>query len=331
MARPLRLEYPGAFYHVMSRGNRGSAIFESDIDRKTFLSLVSRAYPMFNMKVIAFSLMDTHYHMLIRTMEANLSNLMHFLNGVYTQKFNYVNKSCGHVFQGRYKALLVEKENYLLEVTRYIHTNPVRAGIVDLPEDHQWSSHRLYIGSISPPPWFHTDEVLSFFGKDERTSKEAFAGFVQQGVPEVIQKLYNRKRLPAVIGSESFMEVIRNRFLQSGSDDYEIPEAKRIEKIPLEDIAESVARHFGVPLSALLQSKKRLGNHPRRLGLYIARQYGGYPLREIGVFFRIKSYSGVSTVVKRVEREIRDSEESRRMLLRILADLNIANKRNAKT
>src|SRR6266571_8366879 len=169
MARPLRIEYEGAHYHVTSRGNERKAIFRDDTDREKFLELIGRAVEQFDIRVHAYVLMDNHYHLLIETPKAGLNRALRYLNGVYTQAFNRRHKRVGHLFQGRYKAILVEKDSYLLELSRYIHLNPVRimpwkgrAGREQLRylERYRWSSIGGYWGTGRKESWVSYDEVL---------------------------------------------------------------------------------------------------------------------------------------------------------------------------
>ena len=146
MTRPLRIEYPNAVYHVTSRGNARNKIFLGDQDRENFLAVLDAVVKRYNWLCHAYCLMDNHYHLMIETPDANLSRGMRQLNGVYTQKYNWWHSKTGHIFQGRYKAILVEKENYLLELCRYVVLNPVRANMVDKPEEWKWSSYGATAG-----------------------------------------------------------------------------------------------------------------------------------------------------------------------------------------
>jgi len=151
MARPLRIEYPGAVYHITTRGNARNDIFRDDRDRHNFLDILTETVRRYHWLCHAYCLMCNHYHLLIETPEANLSAGMRQLNGIYTQRYNLRHQTVGHVFQGRYKAVLVEKENYLLELCRYIVLNPVRAGLVELPEYWQWGSYQPTAGINKVP------------------------------------------------------------------------------------------------------------------------------------------------------------------------------------
>src|SRR5207247_381934 len=146
MARPLRLSYPGALYHVTARGNARQAIYTDDADRQMFLLVLEDVETRYHWLCHAYCLMDNHYHLLLETPQGNLSAGMRQVNGVYTQRFNRRHGRVGHIFQGRFKAILVERESYLLELCRYLVLNPVRAGIVRQPERYRWSSYRATAG-----------------------------------------------------------------------------------------------------------------------------------------------------------------------------------------
>ena len=166
MARPLRIEYPGAYYHVTSRGNEQKDVFKSQRDREKFLDYLKSATMRYGAVIHAFCLMSNHYHLLMETPEGNLSRIMRHINGAYTTYFNVKRKRAGHLFQGRYKAILIEADDYLAELSRYIHLNPVRVGMVERPEQYQWSSYQSYTGQCKHPEWLRTDFVLSCFAKN---------------------------------------------------------------------------------------------------------------------------------------------------------------------
>jgi putative transposase len=156
MARSLRLQFPDAVYHVTSRGDRRENIFEDDYDRQAFLAVVAQALERFSAMALAYCLMDNHYHLVIYTRLANLSALMRHINGIVTQSHNRRHGKVGHLFQGRFKAIVVDQDNYLLEVCRYVDLNPVRAGLVGSPGEWAWSSYRSHAGITPPPPWLDT-------------------------------------------------------------------------------------------------------------------------------------------------------------------------------
>jgi putative transposase len=192
MARPLRLEYPGALYHVTARGNERKSIFRSDADRKAFLSILSQAVDRYRLVVHAYVLMQTHYHLLLETQEANLSLAMRHLNGVYTSYFNRTYRRAGHLFQGRFKAILVEKECYLLELSRYIHLNPVRMKKRVGLARYGWSSYRDYVGERRAPGWLHCEDVLEYFGRSRAQAQRAYRGYVEAGAKEGVERPWGR-------------------------------------------------------------------------------------------------------------------------------------------
>jgi putative transposase len=215
MARPLRVQFEGALYHVTSRGNARQDIFLDDEDRLAFLEILAGAVARYGWICHGYCLMSNHFHLLIETPSANLARGMQFLNGVYTQKFNRHHKRFGHVLQGRYKAILVEKESHLLELARYIVLNPVRAGLVRSAKDWPWSSYRATSGQVEPPEFLTTDWILSQFDAQRERAVRAYRKFVRQGRGvEVWESL----RAGCLLGTESFVEAIRPAFLEQPLD-----------------------------------------------------------------------------------------------------------------
>jgi putative transposase len=208
MARPLRIEYSGAIYHITSRGNARKKIYNDDHDRENFLGVIGIVIKRYNWLCHAYCLMDNHYHLLIETPDANLSIGMRQLNGVYTQLYNRRYRRQGHIFQGRYKAILVNKDNYLLELCRYVVLNPVRARLVELPERGKWSSYAATAGLKKIPGYHSVDWILEVFGTDRTTAQKHYRNFVREGL--------NRKsplgELQGLIllGEDRFVEKFKN-------------------------------------------------------------------------------------------------------------------------
>ncbi len=182
MTRPLRVEFPNALYHITSRGNVRKSIYKDKKDRQLFLDMLDYCAERFNWIIHAYCLMNNHYHILIETPDANLSKGMRHLNGVYTQTFNRRHKRAGHVFQGRYKAILIQKESHLLEVARYVVLNPVRARAVKRPDRWRWSSYMGTAGLRKPHPCLTADWILSRFGKQNRRAMRRYRQFVHDGI-----------------------------------------------------------------------------------------------------------------------------------------------------
>ena len=182
MTRPLRFEFPGALYHVTARGNRRQPIYLDDLDRRAWLGVLRDACPRNNSVVHAYCQMGNHFHLLIETLDASLSALMHQLNGSYSRGFNRRHGIVGHLFQGRYHALLIQKESHLLEVARYIVLNPVRAGFVALPQDWEWSSYRWTVNYVHAPSWLDTQWLLTQLAATPPAGVAAYRDFVARGI-----------------------------------------------------------------------------------------------------------------------------------------------------
>ena len=182
MTRPLRLQYAGALYHITSRGDRRALIYLDDTDRAFWMQALAETCARFQFVVHSFCQMGNHFHLLLETEAANLSHGMRYLNGTYSQYFNRRHDMVGHVFQGRYKAFLVQRESYLLEIARYIVLNPVRANLVALPEEWPWSSYRMMTGSASPPCWLNTQWILDKLNPSQTEAAAAYRTFVLAGI-----------------------------------------------------------------------------------------------------------------------------------------------------
>jgi putative transposase len=207
MARPLRLEYPGAVYHITSRGNAKQAIFGDDVDRETFLHILGSTVKQFHWMLYAYCLMGNHYHLLVETPVPSLSRGMRRLNGLYTQRFNRRHGRMGHVLQGRFGAILVERETYLLELVRYIALNPVRAAFTATPEAWRWSSHRAHAGLQPAPPWLCGGPVLALLGEHSGEASERYRRFVAAGIG--LAAPWSALRGQVILGTDSFAERLR--------------------------------------------------------------------------------------------------------------------------
>lgn len=209
MTRPLRIEYPGAFYHVTSRGNQKKNIFLSDDDRILFLKVLAKVIKKHHWRCLAYCLMNNHYHLLIETVHGDLSAGMRDLNGIYTQFFNVNHAQTGHILQGRFHAFLVEEETYLFAVARYIVLNPVRAKIVTFPGEYLWSSYRVTVGIEKQQAFLHTEDILKHLGKSRSTAQKAYIKFVLDGIGEESPlKEAGRGR---VLGSPQFIHEVWQR------------------------------------------------------------------------------------------------------------------------
>lgn len=275
MSRPLRIEFSGALYHVTSRGDGQKNIYLNHQDRQDFMSIIGDVCGRFNWTVHAYCLMDNHYHLLIETPDGNLSHGMRQLNGVFTQRFNRNHTRVGHVFQGRYKAIIVQKDAYLLELSRYIVLNPVRARMVRAAKDWPWSSYRSTCGVIAPPGWLDTDWVLSAFAKQRKKAIERYREFVTQGKnqPSPWESLSNQ----IFLGDEQFVNNMQ---------------AKLSLDQPLDDIPKAQKRKIPKPLDYFSSTA-----NDRNTSIIAAYQSGGYSMKEVGEHFGLH-YSSVSKIIK---------------------------------
>lgn len=275
MARPLRPEFPGALYHITSRGNRQENIYEVGADRDAFLSILSHVCDRHNWVCYAYCLMDNHYHLLIETPDANLAKGMRQLNGVYIQTFNRAHGRVGHVFQGRYKSILVEKDSYLLELSRYIVLNPIRASMVQSAEDWPWSSYGAMLGQADSIKGLNAEWLLAFFGDSRRKAIELYKKFISDGAEQPSPWQFLRHQI--YLGGEEFVEKSQS-LINRERELTEIPSSQR--RPPPKKLDDYEA-----------------SNPDRNSAIVNAYKSGGYTLKEIGQHFGLH-YSTVSGIVR---------------------------------
>lgn len=275
MARPLRLELAGGLYHVTSRGDRREDIYRDDEDREVWLRVFAAVCERFNWRCHAYCLMSNHYHVVVETPEANLSRGMRQLNGVFTQDFNRRHGLVGHLFQGRFKAILVEQDAYLLELSRYVVLNPVRAGMVARAGDWPWSSFGAMTGDVPPPVWLETDWILGQLGRTRRRAQAAYAAFVAEGVGG--RRVWDDLRHQVFLGGEAFVAGLADA-VKPGAPLREVPRAQR--------------RSFAPPLAGFEKQ-----HETRREAMVAAYLSGAYTLQEVATHFGVH-YATVSRAVK---------------------------------
>ena len=283
MARPLRIEFPGAFYHVTSRGNAQQDIFLDDEDRQRFLSVLEQVVSRFHLRLHAYCLMDNHYHLVLETPQGNLSHALRRLNGVYTQAFNRRHGQVGHVLQGRFKAILVERESYLLELCRYVALNPVRAKMNRKPDTYRWSSYRASVGLAPVPAYLTIDWVLAQFGKQRAAAQRRFRAFVAQGIGQASP--WDHLRGQVLLGSEAFVERLKPG-LRDKRQLKEIPRRQRFAARPT--------------LTKLFGAATRSDKTQRNQAIRTAHLDHGYSLSQIGRAVSLH-YSTISRIVNREE------------------------------
>jgi putative transposase len=308
MARALRINYPGAFYHVTCRGNERKNIFADDRDRSIFLDKIKTSDEIYQVRVHAYVLMSNHFHLIVETPKGNLSEFMRHFNITYTAAYNRRHNRVGHLYQGRFTAILIDADNYLLELSRYVHLNPVRLAsykgrnerekINDL-KCYRWSSLGGYLSSSEKQFWVTYDTVLGYVGG----SRRKYGEFVMEGIREGYETPWGEVKGQAVLGEEDFVERIKAKMKQPGSR-REQPGVKQLEAIDPGTVLKKVARYFSVADSRL--TAKRTGHRDERaMALELMYRYGGASQARIGELVGLDY-----TAVSRERKRLRDRIES---------------------
>jgi REP element-mobilizing transposase RayT len=284
MSRPLRIEYRGAIYHITSRGNEKKPIFLEKQDREVFLDILKKVNKRYNFLCHTYCLMDNHYHLVIETPEGNLSQGMRQLNGVYTQTFNKKHQSFGHVFQGRYKAILIQKESHLLEVSRYVVLNPVRAKLVESPEEWIYSSFLETSGLQEPHPSLTTDWILAQFGEKKTLAQKRYREFVQEGIEK--GSIFTKTKGQILLGEDDFVKQF-TAYLKKQEDMKEIPKSQRYLNRP--------------SLDSLFEEEIVKNKQKRDNKIYEAVDKYGYSQKEIADHLKLH-YSTISRLLN-IQRE----------------------------
>lgn len=286
MSRPLRIEYPGAVYHLMNRGSARQKVFLRSADYREFLKTISEANDLWGIEVFAYCLMPNHYHLCLRTPRGNLSRVMRHVDGLYTQRFNRRHRRDGSLFRGRYKAIVVDADEYLLAVVRYVHLNPVGGRLARQPQQYRWSSHGEYLSSSKTVPWLNSREVLEHF-----RSREDFHLFVQSGNEEEIEEFYESKKQSPVLGGEGFRARITMGLRPIGAEN---PRYERVSVRPkAHRVLNEVAQVYGRTVEELLRSRRGEENEGRKVGMYLMKRLSDMTLGEVAKEFGVKSYGAV--------------------------------------
>ena len=315
MSRPLRIEYPYAWYHVMNRARRGEDLYTGKDDLLCFIDLLQETVYLFKIRVGAYCLMSTHYHLLIQTPEANLSRCMRHLNGVYTQRYNARYGYDGTLFRGRYKAILIDADSYLLQLMRYIHRNPLRAGLADKLDQYPWSSHKGYVSNAKKWDWLYKDFILSMLTPHRSAQIRHYKQFVAQLDSEEIIQVFDKKIMPSVLGSEKFIEWIKEKLFDK-KNDKEIPESKSLAP-DMNRIKETVCRVYKIEEKDLIVARRGIENEPRNVAIYLMRSLRGEPLLSIGSQFNLNRHSSVSSVLDRTRRRLKEDRRFQKRIEKI--------------
>ena len=275
MSRPLRLEFPDALYHITSRGDRWEDIYDDDADREAFLKIFSKVIEQNNWYCYSYCLMSNHYHLLVQTPDANLSKGMRQLNGIYTQYYNRRHGLTGHLFQGRYKSILVDQDAYLLELSRYIVLNPVKAGMVKSVEKWVWSSYRAMVGMTPSPEWLSSEFLLSQFSKQRKTAIKRYRQFVSEGLKN--SSIWHQLSNQVYLGDKAFVDRVQ-KYLPNDNGDIQIP------KIQRRPVAKSLAEYESESDS-------------RNSAIKVAYASGAYSYQDIGSYFGLH-FTRVGVIVR---------------------------------
>jgi len=316
MPRPIRIEYENAYYHVMNRGAGRRDIFHDKAYFEVFLQTLEEAHQRFGIQIICYCLMSNHYHLLIKTPEANLGRAMRHINGVYTQRYNRLRKTDGPLFRGRYKAILVEEDSYPLQLSRYIHRNPLDAKMVTDLESYLWSSYPIYVGVQKPPKWLYSYEIYAQLGV-KRRRKEKYQTFVEMGVDEEITTFYSKGNQASYLGSDEFRAWA---YQQRQTDDNEVSKSSLQQFRPnIDEVMKSVAKDFGVELLSLTESQRgrREDNVPRWVVMYLGQELCGLSLRQIADRLGLKRTGSIPNMIGKLKARMASDSKLLRQINKI--------------
>ena len=347
MARPIRIERVGSWYHITARGNERRAIYRDNRDRQHFCELVGEMVPRFNLALHAFVLMDNHYHLLLELREANLSRAVQWLNVSYSLWFNRRHGRCGHLFQGRFKSVIVDATQWGLGLSRYIHLNPVRTGKLGLSKIEQqrmragagcapqaavvrertsklrryrWSSYRAYIGLVKAPAWLECQKVLKFGGGQNGAEQRNYREYVETALREGLEKSpWEELKEQVVLGSLGFVAGLKEYL---AGDELEQRSARRLrEQRP--DLARVICCVEEEKGEKWEEFRDRHGDCGRELVLYLGRRVCGLKLKELVQCVEIKEYAAVAMAVKRFETSLKKSKSLQEAYHRVTQMLNV--------
>ena len=323
MSRSWRIEFDGALYHVLSRGNDQQNIFADDQDRQMFLDLIGEMAARFEIDVYAYVLMGNHYHLLLKTHRGNLSKSMQWFGATYTRKYNIRHKRSGHLFQGRFKSFLIENSKYLMRLSCYIHRNPIRAKIVKRLADYRWSSYPVYAYGKKPPNWLKTSLILSFFKGNKKEKIQAYRKKVQYYSHEE-KSLWEAFRHGLFLGSREFIDKIKETYLPD-TPHKEQPQQRNIKRSTDPRILlKKAAGVLDCDLDELIQSRRVYGTAKTNRDLLICFlwEFGVYTNEEIGNLFHI-TYSSVSKNAASVREKMLQNNHLKRDYNKIKAQFKL--------
>jgi len=317
MARPLRIEYEGAFYHVTARGNEKRKIFFSKSDYLRFKDDLKEAQGKYGCLVHSYVLMTNHYHLLIETPKANLAKVMHAINGSYTGYVNRKRRRSGHLFQGRYKAILIDRDRYLLELSRYVHLNPLRAEAVAKPEDYPYSSYRSYV-SKEKDAIVYRDLILGMISKGRKGAPMRYRAFVEGAIGEDLENPLKKPYGGMILGGSGFIKEALNRLKDGIVHREDISHGRELQTAFGSDgVLMALSDYFGVSRAEVSEH-----NEHRKMAIYLLKGGTGLTNRQIGQMFGDISYSAVSKAYQRFSAELRKDRRLRKDVEGVMAVLS---------
>lgn len=316
MARPLRVEFEGALYHLTGRGNARQRIFADEKDCARFVQLLIESLERYDVAVHGYVLMGNHYHLIAETRGANLGRWMHWLSTAYTVYFNRRHRQVGHLFQGRYKSIVVEAEDYLLSLSRYVHLNPVRGKLIGRGDPVErrkrlrawrWSSYRGYSGLAKAEPWVTQERVLGEIGGRPKDRRLRYRRFVEEGLLREIENPLEAVKWQTALGREHFLQRLKDHLQSKGPPAHrEVPSLRQLRSRPeAKSTLDCVAKAYGCCREELLSRRTR-GNEARAVAMVLVWDCCGMSLREVGDFFGGVGYTAMAQMIRRTREKDRN-------------------------
>ena len=295
MARPLRIEYPGAFYHITARGNERKKIFFAKSDYDRFKTYLKEAEDKYGIRLHCYVLMTNHYHLLMETLEGNMSKVMHYVNASYTNSINRKRGRVGHLLQGRYMAILIERDSYLLELSRYIHLNPVRAKMVERPEAYPYSSYGVY-ASGKEDELVSTEMILGMIGGEGKARCRRYREFVERAIGEEMESPLKKVYGGVILGGKTFIRETLETVKEKALGSKEISHGRVLQASwGADEVMEAIGEELNLPSDEIF----RKGGVPRNIAIYLLKRYTGMSNRQIGELSKELTYSAVAKAYQR--------------------------------
>lgn len=319
MSRPLRIRYEGAFYHITARGNERKRVFFAKSDYDKFKEYLREAQDRYGYLLHCYMLMSNHYHLILDTPNSDISKIMHYINGSYTNYINRRRKRSGHLFQGRYKAVLVDVDSYLLELSRYVHLNPVRARMVKKPEDYTYSSYRSYV-SKKKEDIVHTDLILGMISNSGKFPQKMYRDFVEKSIDDGLEDPLKKSYAGSILGGETFIKEALNRLKDDAAIQKEETSHRKDLHVALvsEQIIDALASCFELSPKEVLRDRGEC----RNIAIHLIKKWTSITNKRIGDMFGGLSFSAVSKVNQRFSIRIKNDRKLRRKVEEILNNLS---------